>query len=182
VGPLVVPGTYEVRLTAGGQTVSQRLVVRNDPRVSVSQADLEALSSTERSLAAGIETSAAAVEQVRGARKAAADRAGVKDAPPAVKEAVVAFDRAAVATVVALAGNRGLASELSALEFADMRPTESTQAAVRARCARADESLGRYRAFVDGDLAALNRALTAAGVAAIPVPKADAVPVRACGM
>jgi photosystem II stability/assembly factor-like uncharacterized protein len=46
-GPLVVPGTYEVRLLVGGSdgeptTTSQRFEVVNDPRVDVSQKDLEA--------------------------------------------------------------------------------------------------------------------------------------------
>ena len=36
------PGTYTVRLTAGGTTLSQPLVVRMDPRVKTSVADLQA--------------------------------------------------------------------------------------------------------------------------------------------
>jgi photosystem II stability/assembly factor-like uncharacterized protein len=34
-GPLVVPGTYTVRLTAGGVSTEQNLVVREDPRIDV---------------------------------------------------------------------------------------------------------------------------------------------------
>ncbi len=34
-GPLVVPGTYTVRLTAGGVTTEQPLTVREDPRIDV---------------------------------------------------------------------------------------------------------------------------------------------------
>lgn len=34
-GPLVVPGTYTVRLTAGGVSSEQNLVVREDPRIDV---------------------------------------------------------------------------------------------------------------------------------------------------
>lgn len=44
-GPMVVPGTYQVRLTGGGRSRTQPLVVRLDPRVAasgVSQADVEA--------------------------------------------------------------------------------------------------------------------------------------------
>ena len=39
--PQAPPGRYEVRLTADGQTVTQPLQVRLDPRVNVSQADLQ---------------------------------------------------------------------------------------------------------------------------------------------
>jgi hypothetical protein len=41
VGPVVVPGTYTVRLTLGGQTFSQNLVVKPDPRDSWTQADYQ---------------------------------------------------------------------------------------------------------------------------------------------
>jgi photosystem II stability/assembly factor-like uncharacterized protein len=40
-GPVAVPGHYQVRLTVGAQTQTVSLEVRLDPRVKVSQADLE---------------------------------------------------------------------------------------------------------------------------------------------
>ena len=40
-GPWAVPGDYTVKLTAGGQSYSQPLTVKMDPRVKVSQADLQ---------------------------------------------------------------------------------------------------------------------------------------------
>jgi hypothetical protein len=42
-GAFVLPGGYEVRLTAGGSTASQPLTVAMDPRVETSPYDLEAL-------------------------------------------------------------------------------------------------------------------------------------------
>jgi photosystem II stability/assembly factor-like uncharacterized protein len=41
-GPKVLPGTYTVRLDAADQTLRTELVVRGDPRVEISPADLEA--------------------------------------------------------------------------------------------------------------------------------------------
>jgi photosystem II stability/assembly factor-like uncharacterized protein len=41
-GPRAVPGTYTVRLTAGGKTLTSPLKVTGDPRQPVPQADLEA--------------------------------------------------------------------------------------------------------------------------------------------
>ena len=41
-GPLAAPGEYRAELTAGGSTVSQSFQIVKDPRVSASQADLEA--------------------------------------------------------------------------------------------------------------------------------------------
>jgi len=40
-GPLAVPGTYEVRLTVEGKTLTAPVVVMLDPRVKVEQADLQ---------------------------------------------------------------------------------------------------------------------------------------------
>ncbi|MGH9727288.1 MAG: hypothetical protein ACRD4V_01695, partial [Candidatus Acidiferrales bacterium] len=40
-GPWAVPGNYTVKLTADGQSYSQPLTVKMDPRVKVSQADLQ---------------------------------------------------------------------------------------------------------------------------------------------
>ena len=40
-GPLALPGNYQVRLTAGGKSQTMPLEVKLDPRVNVSQADLE---------------------------------------------------------------------------------------------------------------------------------------------
>ncbi|HYL73825.1 MAG TPA: glycosyl hydrolase [Bryobacteraceae bacterium] len=40
-GPVAVPGHYQVRLTAGGQTQTADFDLKLDPRVNVSQADLE---------------------------------------------------------------------------------------------------------------------------------------------
>jgi photosystem II stability/assembly factor-like uncharacterized protein len=40
-GPFVVPGTYEVRLNVDGKTYNQPLTVAMDPRVKITQADLQ---------------------------------------------------------------------------------------------------------------------------------------------
>ncbi len=41
-GPIVLPGTYSVRLNVGGQRYTQPLVVVKDPRVTATDADLRA--------------------------------------------------------------------------------------------------------------------------------------------
>ena len=40
-GPVAVPGHYQVRLTVGGQSQTAAFDLKLDPRVKVSQADLE---------------------------------------------------------------------------------------------------------------------------------------------
>jgi photosystem II stability/assembly factor-like uncharacterized protein len=50
-GPAVLPGRYTVRLTVGGRSHQQPLMVRMDPRVKARAADLQEKHATERQLA-----------------------------------------------------------------------------------------------------------------------------------
>jgi hypothetical protein len=177
VGSLVLPGTYEVRLSAGGQTLTRQLKITNDPRSEATAADLALQLRYERALAMGIDTSRAAIDAVRQLRASAHAAANGR---PALDQAVAAFDRAGAAVTTALAGNRGLAGQLADLQFADLRPTESTIAAVTVLCTRADGSLDRYRELLEQDLTALNATLSAAGASTIPAPPAP--PATACGL
>jgi photosystem II stability/assembly factor-like uncharacterized protein len=169
-GPLVLPGIYQARLVVGGRTYTRSVDVTSDPRVDVASADLEAQLAWQRALAAGITTSHDAIEEIRRLRDEASARVGSPDAPAGVKASVDAFDRAAAVAIAALASNRGLASQLASLEFADLRPTDSTVAALEAGCGRADDSFDRYRQFVRTDLVALNTALTGAGLPPLTGP------------
>ena len=172
IGSLVAPGNYQVRLTVGGPTLTRDLVVRNDPRVQITQQDLEAQLRLERALVEGITDSHDAIEQVRSLRQAASERAASAPRLTDVSKAAQAFDKAAVSVIGGLAANRALASQLSALQFADLKPTESTVAAVREKCAAAEQALKKFRQFLQNDLALLNAALEAAKLPSVPAPAA----------
>ncbi len=60
-GPLAVPGRYTVKLTAAGKTLSAPLVLKMDPRVKTSPADLERQFQLASKLAAGAGEYSAAV-------------------------------------------------------------------------------------------------------------------------
>jgi photosystem II stability/assembly factor-like uncharacterized protein len=70
-GPLVVPGSYTVRLTAGGTTVTQALTVEPDPRASASRADYVQQYELATRTATEMERTADALAQVRARRKKA---------------------------------------------------------------------------------------------------------------
>jgi hypothetical protein len=59
-GPLVVPGLYTVRLTVDGKSETAPLTVKMDPRVHMSQAELEALHTTQTTMAASLDALAKA--------------------------------------------------------------------------------------------------------------------------
>ncbi len=64
-GPLVMPGVYMAKLEVGGVTTTQRIVVREDPRVSVSRADRAAWTTFQRDVALLATTFAPVAERVR---------------------------------------------------------------------------------------------------------------------
>lgn len=64
-GPYVVPGTYLVRLTVNGQVHEQRVEVREDPRITVSEADRQAWHDTLMRLAGLIRETAPINQRVQ---------------------------------------------------------------------------------------------------------------------
>jgi hypothetical protein len=177
VGSLVVPGTYEVRLAAGGQTVTRQLSVTNDPRSEATAEDLALQLKYERALATGIETSRAAIDTARQLRVNVREIASGK---PSLEQAVATFDRAGAEVITAFASNRRLARLLGSLQFADLKPTKSTIAAVTAACTQVDSALGRFRELLRKDLTVLNGELDRVGIGAIQTPTAP--PATACGL
>jgi len=69
-GPLVVPGTYQLKLTVKGKTQTGSLEVVNDPRLQniVSQADLQQQAELAAKLQRDIDNLHRAVNQIRGLR------------------------------------------------------------------------------------------------------------------
>ncbi len=111
VGSLVLPETYEVRLTAGSRTVTRQLTVTNDPRSEATAADLALQLRYERGLATGIDTSRAAIDAVRQLRANARE---IASGEPSLDQALTTFERAGAEVITALAGNRNLAGRLAA--------------------------------------------------------------------
>lgn len=68
-GPLVLPGTYELRLTAGGHTATASLRVEPDPRADVPAAALASQLALARRIDAAMAESHRAVEQLRELRR-----------------------------------------------------------------------------------------------------------------
>src|SRR5205823_3537917 len=80
LGPQVAPGTYHVKLTVGGRALTQPLVIKMDPRVKTSPADLSRLLTLERQIAAAIEDSARALDTLAAPGVSTAETAQEKKA------------------------------------------------------------------------------------------------------
>jgi photosystem II stability/assembly factor-like uncharacterized protein len=112
-GPLVVPGTYTVRLTAGGKTLTKPLTVEADPRISASREDLVRQYDLAVRTAAEMDRVAAALQEVRARRKSATT-ANAKD--------LEANEKALVRMSARLSGL------FSAIESGDSAPTRQAVA------------------------------------------------------
>jgi len=68
-GSWVAPGKYTVRLTVDGQSRSQPLIVKMDPRVKATAADLKLQYDTSRAIDALLRRTSAALRDIRAAAK-----------------------------------------------------------------------------------------------------------------
>jgi hypothetical protein len=114
-GMFVNPGTYQVRLTAGGRSVRQAVAVRMDPRVRMTAADLTLQLRLSKSIDDMLRQLAAAQASIRQ-RQAGA---------PAAEVARLTAVAAALTRVYA-----PLPGLFSRLQEVDARPTAATEAAV----------------------------------------------------
>ena len=74
LGPIAVPGQYEAVLIANGTLMKQPFTITLDPRVHVSQADLEAQLTAGKRVDSGLASSAKVFGEITNLRNAIADR------------------------------------------------------------------------------------------------------------
>jgi photosystem II stability/assembly factor-like uncharacterized protein len=128
-GRWVLPGTFQVRLMTGRATLRQAILVRLDPRVRTSAADLAIQTRLTRSVEETLTSLAASARAVR-------DRQSILPSAP------ISTSSTAILSRLREAG-RDVARMFDLLQQADARPTAATEAAVtdvltRARAAIAD--------------------------------------------
>jgi hypothetical protein len=113
-GPLVLPGKYEVQITIDGKSYSQPLLVKLDPRLKVSTADLQKQFELEMEISAALRQAYAALQQ-RG------------QLPPAdSSQTTPPLANTLAATI------NSLATLLEVVDTADAAPTQQAQEEWRA--------------------------------------------------
>jgi photosystem II stability/assembly factor-like uncharacterized protein len=177
-GPLAAPGTYQVRVTADGQTDTQPFAVRREPHLlkDVSDQDLR----EEFDLAIKVRDKASqandAVLLVRGIKAQIEERKARLDAKSApVAKALDEF----AAALSAIEGeiyqvklqssqdplnfpiklNNKIAALQGVIESADVRPTEQAYSVFRTLSNGLDEQLGKLDAGVKGKMPPVNQLL-----------------------
>ncbi len=179
LGPWVLPGQYTVRLTVNGQSQTQPLAIRMDPRVHTPQAGLEQQFRLAREVCAAMHRDYQAVQQVKSLR-AQLPRLQQRASADLAAE-LSAFDKKAEALAGSGGGfelffggtggppnlsrlNTQLNQLLQVLEGADAAPTRQAVAAVAETERVLESQLAAWQEMKTRDLSALNAKLAAAGL------------------
>ena len=175
-GPLVVPGIYEVRLTADGHVSKRQLQVALDPRVETSPSELTRQLDFDKKIDDLLASTHALYRQGLDVRRTVADRqkeirgnAASKDSLQSIKD----FDQKALAiqgeeqrsftpgkpkqTFALL--NQELGALSTMLESADAGPTAAMQTAYADYCHDLTKLVNNWSALMTSDLQKLNAAL-----------------------
>jgi len=174
-GMFVLPGKYEVRLTADGRASSQTLTVAMDPRVHTPPADLAAQRDFYVKVSQVLERATEAQEKIQ----AVADRLKKLDGELASHKNAGALREAAkhlAADIETFRGRKGdtldaAAGVLNALaidvESADAAPTEPQREVFDTYRKRLDPVLAKWQALAAGPLRDLDHKIRAAGLAPV---------------
>ena len=182
-GPLVVPGSYELRLTVDGRTYRQPLEVKEDPRVSTSAADLQRQLQLELRITDALSQDMAAYNGVSALRKELdkmQKEAGQKRGSAKLTAAIAGVD----AKLSALAGtspipgaattlaslNGSLASLLNTVESADTAPTAQAYSFFQQTEPSLQQLLDAWTKIQQQDVPALNGLLRRARMQEIAAP------------
>jgi photosystem II stability/assembly factor-like uncharacterized protein len=186
VGPLAVPGQYNVVLIVGGQKLSQPLTIALDPRVHVSRSDLVQQFEAAQRISAGLRSSYTAYTAAAPLRAAIADRtkiltAALKEKPEATeaKEALSATNNLAAKFDVVINGtrlapgigpiNRDLARIDFMIETGDAAPADAAQIAIHDSCVSLTNKIAQWQELNAKALLTVNALLDRQKLAPLPV-------------
>ncbi len=184
LGAWVVPGNYVVKLTVDGKSYSQPLVVKLDPRIKTSLADLRKQFEMENGSTEDMNESFEALSQVRSVRAQLKERSA-KAGKGAVADAIAALDKQAAELEGAAQSNffglppgakqpenfsslnQHFGGLLSVADSADAAPTTQATAVFRQLQEDLQKLIVRWAKIRQQDIPALNAELKKAGLAPI---------------
>jgi photosystem II stability/assembly factor-like uncharacterized protein len=176
-GPLAMPGSYAVRVTANGDSETQPFHITEDPRSVVSQADLQAQFDLAMQVRDKVSAADQAVIDVRKIRDQVNDRlaktqaADVHSAGDTLNKKLTDVEEA-IYQVKNRSGqdplnfpiklNDKIGHLLDVVEgWQDARPTDQTYSVFKQLSAELDVQLAKLKDAVSADLAAFNKQLAA---------------------
>jgi len=179
-GPLVIPGTYEVRLKVGGQILRQALEVKMDPRVTVARNDLQSSLDLQLRISALLDKNFEGHQQTKELRARMAElMKRPKEDPVAVAAAALDGKAAAIAgeatpiletpkSASFNAVNDSLTALMALVDGADFAPSEESFSAYRRICKASNEAFAAWQDLRNKEVAALNTLLGKGNLALMP--------------
>ncbi|MGH9873929.1 MAG: hypothetical protein ACRD9S_15880, partial [Pyrinomonadaceae bacterium] len=183
-GPLVLPGTYQVKLSVDGRTYTAPLEVKMDPRVHVSSVALGQQLALEMKIIDGLNQSFAVVQQINDLRaqlkdlqtKLKSDPAGkalldtVNDLDKKAAELMAVEQQWPPVGVVSTASlNGALGSLLVLVDNADSAPTAQATTAFATYNKLLDQQLAKWTTLKTRDVPELNALLQQRQIGAIRI-------------
>jgi hypothetical protein len=181
LGPLAVPGQYELFFIGNGMVMKQPLTITLDPRVHVSLADLEAQLLALKRTDSGLAASAQAFQSITNLRAAIADRLNTlrtAAANPQAKGSADALNDLDKKAAAILEGtfeapgvgpiNRDLARTNFFIQSGDAAPSQTAQAVLEESCAQLNKNLSAWRDLDSQAVPATNTIIAKSNLAALP--------------
>jgi len=191
-GPLIVPGTYTVKLTVGDKTQSQQFVVKNDPRLKTTAAEFSAQLSLSLQVRDKLSQVNQAVVDIRAAKKQLEDYAArLKDDTAAKKVADSARDLDKKLTAVEeelyqiknqssqdplnfpIKLNNRLAALLGVIQSTDAGPTKQSNVVYEGLASEANAQLRAADKLLKDDVAQFNKLVKDSNIPAVTVQRKE---------
>jgi photosystem II stability/assembly factor-like uncharacterized protein len=187
-GPLALPGMYQVKLTAGGKTLTQSLEVQLDPRVKTPAADLQKQFTLLWQMHEKLAVTHDAVNQMRSIRKQMQDlekRVAGSSNAKAIADAVKKLDEKMTPIEEELIQvkskssqdplnfpiklNNELAALANIVESADTAPTQQSYEVYNTLAHQIDQQLAKWKQVFGTDVPAFNEFVRQQNVPAVSV-------------
>ncbi len=186
VGPLVVPGKYQVKLTVAGKSFTAPLEIKEDPRIDVSQADLEKQLDLALKIRDRVTAGHDAVNQIRSVRgqiDALKKRLDGNEKDKAILNAADELNKKMSAVEEQIIQPKSKSNEDplnfpimtadqlmalgSTVEIGEARPTAAAYTVFDELNMKLDEQLAKWKEIQEKDLAALNEMIRKENIAAV---------------
>jgi hypothetical protein len=189
-GPVVAPGEYQVRLTIGGQSATERARITKDPRVRANQEDLEAQYELLIQIRDKLSDTQKAINQIRALKSQVSAWIGdangqkprkglpkpVLDTGKSLRDSLTAVEEELIqpkakgqldSIQFPVKLNSKIAALTSVVTSADSVPPKQTYEVLEHLSEQADEQFRRLRNVMDTDLEAFNKAVREADLPAV---------------
>ena len=181
LGPAILPGQYKVKLTVGGKTLTQPLVIKMDPRVKTSTDGLRQQFELETKITQAMHQDYLAIQELRALRHqlkklAAAQATDLTDSLSAFDNKLALLEGSTGSRfLVGEEGrslsrlNSGLNQLLSTVDSADAAPTRQASLMFDQVGDVLGQQLAKWDLIKGSELAALNKKLRAANLPPLAV-------------